>query len=115
MVPTDEGRRFLGTAREIVNAVSATDQMLRQPSGDVRGRLRIDMPSRIGRRHVIPALPGLLRRHPDLRIEISTTDRLVNLISEGMDCLIRVGASRNAEITSETLGDVEIITCASPG
>ena len=57
MEPTDEGRRFLGTAREIVNAVAATDQMFRPSGGAVRGRLRVDMPSRIGRRHVIPALP----------------------------------------------------------
>lgn len=114
MVPTDEGRRFLDTARKIVDDVSATDQMFRQPGNQVRGRLRIDMPSRIGRRCVIPALPGLLKSHPELQIEISTTDRMVNLIAERMDCLIRVGTTLNSEITCEKLGDVQIITCASP-
>lgn len=114
MVPTDEGLVFLRTAREIVDALADADQMFRQESQQLKGRLRIDMPSRIGRRYVIPALPTLLERHPGLEIEVGTTDRMVNLISEGVDCVIRVGALKNSEIICRKLGDVDIVTCASP-
>lgn len=114
MIATNEGERFLTTAREIVGAVADADQMFRQQSDLLQGRLRIDMPSRIGHRHVIPALPQLLGRHPELEIEISTTDRMVDLISEGVDCQIRVGALQDSETVCRKLGDVDIITCASP-
>ncbi|MEX0695249.1 MAG: LysR substrate-binding domain-containing protein [Rhodospirillales bacterium] len=114
MVATDEGERFLGTARGIIDAAADAEQMFRQKSSQIRGRLRIDMPSRIGRRFVIPALPALLDQHLDLRIEISTTDRKVDLISEGVDCLIRVGELQNSETICRKLGDVGLITCGSP-
>lgn len=114
MVPTDEGTRFLGTAREIVDALADADQMFRQQSQQLQGRLRIDMPSRIGRRYVIPALPEFLAQHPLLAVEISTTDRMVDLISEGVDCLIRVGTLKASDLICRKLGDIEIITCASP-
>ena len=115
MVPTDEGLRFLETAREISLAMEEAEQMFRTPSGPLSGRLRIDMPSRIGRLHVIPALPGLLSAHPELLIEIGTTDRMVYMLSEGVDCLIRVGTLDNSDLICRKLGDLEIITCASPG
>lgn len=114
MVATDEGERFLGTAREIVDALADADQMFRQESEQLKGRLRIDMPSRIGRRYVIPALPDWLEQHPSLEVEVSTTDRIVDLISEGVDCLIRVGALLNSDVICRKLGDVQIMTCASP-
>ncbi|MGK7752268.1 MULTISPECIES: LysR family transcriptional regulator [unclassified Roseovarius] len=115
MMPTDEGQRFLRTAREIVDAVQDTDQMFRGDAARFRGKLRVDMPSRIGRRIVIPALPALLDENPELEIEVSTTDRKIDLISEGIDCLIRVGTLHDADIICRTLGDLRIITCASPG
>lgn len=114
MVPTDEGMRFLGTAREIVDALTDADQMFRRQSDQLKGRMRINLPSRIGRRYVIPALPGFLEEHPLLSIEISTTDRMVDLISEGVDCLIRVGTLQSSDLICRKLGDIEIITCASP-
>lgn len=114
MVPSDEGERFLRVAREVVDAASDAEQMFRQRTSQLRGRLRIDMPSRIGRKLVIPALPTLLDEHPELSVEISTTDRFVNLISEGVDCVIRVGALESSDVICQKLGDVEIITCASP-
>jgi DNA-binding transcriptional LysR family regulator len=114
MVATEEGKQFLFTAREIVDAIADADQMFRPKSSKLRGRLRIDMPSRIGRRYVIPALPMLLNAHPELHIEVSITDRIVDLLSDGVDCLIRVGTLQNSDMICRKLGDLKIITCASP-
>ena len=115
MVVTDEGTRFLARAREIVDAVDDTERMFDQGADRLTGRLRVDMPSRIGRRFVIPALPGLMEQHPELTIELSTTDRRVDLLSEGVDCIIRVGGLESSDIICRKLGDLPIIACASPG
>ncbi len=114
MVATDEGERFLATARDLVSAMHETDTMFRQNNSQLHGRLRVDMPSRIGRRIVIPALPSLLENHPRLSIEISTSDSMVDLIAEGLDCVLRAGDLKDSEIICQKLGDVDIITCASP-
>ncbi|WP_435102667.1 LysR family transcriptional regulator [Arhodomonas sp. AD133] len=112
---THDGLQFLEAAREIVDAVEASEQMFHPDPDTVQGRLRIDMPSRIGRRIVIPALPGFLQAHPGIELELSMTDRLVDIISEGVDCVIRVGALTDSELICRKLGDVELINCASPG
>lgn len=115
ITPTHDGIQFLEVAREIVETVEASEQMFRSDPRQVRGRLRVDMPSRIGRRIVIPAVPGFLAAHPEIDLELSMTDRIVDMISEGVDCLIRVGELTDSELVCRKLGDVEIINCASPG
>ncbi|ETF01168.1 LysR family transcriptional regulator [Advenella kashmirensis W13003] len=114
MIPTVEGLEFLKTAREIVEAIEASEQMFRSVSPRLKGRLRIDMPSRIGRRIIIPALSSLIEMHPDLELEVSMTDRMVDMISEGIDCVIRVGDLSSSDLICRKLGEVDIITCASP-
>lgn len=114
MVPTHEGVQFLKTARDIVDAVEASEQMFHPASQRLNGRLRIDMPSRIGRRIIMPGLPALIEAHPEVELEVSMTDRMVDLISEGIDCVIRVGDLSNSDLICRKLGEVEVITCASP-
>lgn len=115
MAPTEDGERFLGMAREIVDAVDDTDRMFRRDNTRLRGRLRIDVPNRIGRRIIIPALPALIADYPDLKIELSTSDSMVDLIAEGLDCIIRVGSPSDSEIICRKLGDLQMMTCASTG
>lgn len=113
MVPTHEGERFLETARDIVDSVEAAEHMFQPHSTHLRGKLRVDMPSRIGRRIVIPALPAFLDANPDLTVEMSMTDQMADLVSQGVDCLIRVGALENSDLICRKLGDVELVNCAS--
>jgi DNA-binding transcriptional LysR family regulator len=114
MTPTFEGTQFVKTAREIVDAIEASEQMFHPDSQQMTGRLRIDMPSRIGRRIIIPALPSLIAVHPDVELEVSMTDRMVDIVSEGIDCVIRVGELSDSDLICRKLGDIDIITCASP-
>lgn len=115
VVPTQEGRQFLETARDIVDAVSASETMFRSDSLQVGGRIRIDVPSRIGRRILLPELPMFLRDHPDLTIELSASDRLVDLVGEGVDCALRLSVLEDSELVCRSLGEVEFVTCASRG
>ena len=112
---TQDGRRFEETARDIIDAVAASERMFRQTDVDVTGRLRVDVPSRIGRKILLPALPGLLERHPGLTIDLSSSDRFVDLIADGVDCALRAGVLTDAEIVARKLCELDLVTCASPG
>lgn len=78
------------------------------------GRIRVDMPSRLARFQVIPYLHHFLAQHPQLEIELGSTDRRVDLIREGYDCVVRVGGMGDSSLVARKLGMLEIINCASP-
>ncbi|MEZ5454353.1 MAG: LysR substrate-binding domain-containing protein [Thiothrix sp.] len=88
--------------------------MFQRNPAQISGRLRVDMPSRIGRRVVIPALPGFLAQHPQLELAFSARDRIVDMVSEGIDCLIRAGDPVDPQLVCRKLGEVELVNCASP-
>lgn len=114
VVPTRDGMDFLSVAREIVDSVMAAEAMFLQPEHGITGRLRIDMPSRIAREVVIPALPQFLADQPGLSIELGASDGLTDLVANGVDCVLRVGALESSELISRKLGELPFVTCASP-
>jgi DNA-binding transcriptional LysR family regulator len=113
IVATQDGRRFVETARDIVDAVAASESMFHQTNLHLSGRLRVDVPSRIGRKVVIPALPDFMARHPDLAIDLSASDRMVDLVADGVDCAVRLGVLEDSELVCRHLGDIPFVTCAS--
>lgn len=80
----------------------------------VRGRLRVDLPGRISRLVVMPALPGLLARHPGLEIDLGANDHAVDLVEAGIDCAVRVGQLASSSLVARPLGAFELVNCASP-
>ena len=78
------------------------------------GRLRVEMGGTIAQHIVIPALPGFQERYPDLRIELSVSDRQVDLISQNVDCVVRAGTVRDPSLIARRLADMAIVTCAAP-
>jgi DNA-binding transcriptional LysR family regulator len=115
VAPTQDGRRFLETARDIVDAVAAAEGMFRRTDLRLAGRLRVDVPSRIGSRLVLPALPAFMAEHPDLAIDLSASDRMVDLVADSVDCALRLGVLDDSELVCRNLGEVSFVTCASPG
>lgn len=89
-------------------------QGLFQQTRQLSGRLRVDMPSRLARLLVIPRLPAFLSQHPALTLMLSTTDRRVDLVREGFDCVVRVGALDSSSLVARRLGEYRQISCASP-
>ena len=83
--------------------------------GQISGQLRVDMPSRMARHLVIPALPDFLAQHPALQLMLSSTDRRVDLVREGFDCVVRVGALEPSSLVARPLGHYRQINCASAG
>lgn len=72
------------------------------------------MPSRIARRLIAPALPGLLRRYPRLQLVLGSTDRAIDLLQEGVDCAVRIGTLHDSSLVVRPLGHIALINCGSP-
>ncbi|HEY0180261.1 MAG TPA: LysR family transcriptional regulator [Dokdonella sp.] len=110
---TQDGRAFYARAKDMLDDVDALQSMFQQSTQTLRGRLRVDMPSGIAREFVIPRLPEFLDRHPGLEIELSGTDRRVDLVGEGFDCVLRVGDPGAGGLVARRLGSYRVINCAS--
>ncbi|PYE16190.1 LysR family transcriptional regulator [Paraburkholderia silvatlantica] len=111
---TFEGSQLLERVRPLLAALEDIDLMFQVSQRQVSGQLRIDVPSRIARRVIAPALPSLLRRHPRLRLMLGSSDRVVDLVQEGVDCAVRVGTLHESSLVVRPLGAIALINCASP-
>lgn len=113
--PTADGLQLLERLRAFMAEAEDIDQLFQSSQRQVSGRLHVDLPSRIARRLVAPALPGFLRRYPRLQLVMSSTDRTIDLVREGVDCAVRVGNLRDSSLAVRPLGHIALINCASPG
>ena len=111
---TADGAQLLERLRPLLAEVEEIDHLFQQSARQVSGRLNVDVPSRIARRLVAPALPGLLRRHPRLQLALGSSDRAIDLIQEGVDCAVRIGALHDSSLVSRPLGSIALVNCASP-
>jgi len=112
---TPDGERFLDRCKELLTEAEQLQAMFQPASTGLTGRLRIDLPNRLARDIVLPRLPEFLAAHPLLEIGISTTDRRVDLVHEGFDCVLRVGALVDSDLVARPLGFLRMRNVASPG
>ncbi|MCB1390925.1 MAG: LysR family transcriptional regulator [Rhodobacteraceae bacterium] len=112
--PTADGLRYLVQARALIESMDEAEQMFRDSPAEISGHLRIDMPSRLARRTVVPALPGFLARHPRLTLDLSATDRRTDLLAEGVDGVVRMAVLEDSELVCRVLGNSAMTTAASP-
>ena len=112
---TQDGQAYLERCKNLLADVDELQTMFHQPEGSaLRGRVRIDMSTGVARQLVLPRLPEFLQRHPLLEVELSSTDRRVDVVREGFDCVIRVGPVAEPGLVARPLGHVRVATCASP-
>ncbi|WP_310596837.1 LysR family transcriptional regulator, partial [Aeromonas aquatica] len=111
---TTDGQLCYARCRDLLADMEEFGGLFRQ-EGQISGQLRVDMPSRMARHLVIPALPILLAAHPALQLMLSSTDRRVDLVREGFDCVVRVGALESSSLVARPLGHYRQINCASAG
>jgi DNA-binding transcriptional LysR family regulator len=111
---TEDGRVFHARSRELVSDVEELFSMFQRTDAELSGRLRVDMPTGVARNIVVPRLPDFLKAHPKIELELSSTDRRVDLIREGFDCVLRVGALSDSVLIAKALGSFKLINCASP-
>ena len=111
---TPDGERFLDRCKELLTEAEQLQAMFQPASSGLTGRLRIDLPNTLARDFVLPRLPEFLAAHPRLEIGISTTDRRVDLVHEGFDCVLRVGALVDSDLVARPLGVLRMRNVASP-
>ena len=111
---TEDGRAFHARARDLLAEVDDLHAMFADDRVALRGRLRVDLPAEVARMTIVPALPDFLAAHPELELELSSTDRQVDLVQEGFDCVLRLGPIRDETLIASKLGKLRVVNAASP-
>lgn len=111
---TQDGLVLYERSKDLLSHMDEIEGLFRQDEASLTGRIRVDMPNILARRLIMPRLPEFMDRHPNLQMEISSTDRRVDLLSEGFDCVLRIGAQPDQSVVARHLGDFPMVNCASP-
>ena len=111
---TQDGMVYYERAKDLLANLDELDGLFQSDPTSISGRLRVDMPVAVARNLVIPKLPSFLQQYPGIELELSSSDRLVDVIREGFDCVVRVGTLRDSGLIARTLGKLSMINCASP-
>ena len=111
---TQDGLAFYERSKDLLADMEELQSMFHQDAAAVSGRLRLDMPSGVAKTMVIPQLPTFLDAHPNVVLEFSSTDRRVDVVREGFDCVLRVGQLTDSTLIARPLGRFRMTNCASP-
>ncbi|WP_219351534.1 LysR family transcriptional regulator [Citrobacter sp. Colony219] len=109
---TEEGDAFYQRTKVLLGDV---DDIMASfsPTRPPRGKLRINAPLSLAHSIIVPALSNFQSRYPDIEIVLTSTDRKIDLLAEGIDCMIRIGELQDSSLISRRLGEVKMVTCAS--
>lgn len=109
---THDGACFLERCRRIVCEIEAAEQELVQTRGAPRGTLRVSAP--VASMLMMPTLSAFMRAYPEIQLDVDFSDRLVDIIEEGFDAVIRAGEVSDSRLMSRTLGTFRLRLVASP-
>jgi LysR family transcriptional regulator, regulator for bpeEF and oprC len=112
---TLDGAAYFERAARILSDIDEMESSFTSARTNPRGRLRVDMPGAIGWLLIIPAIHEFHQRFPGIEIMIGLGDRPVDLVQDGVDCVIRVGDLQDSSLIARRVGALQRITCASPG
>jgi DNA-binding transcriptional LysR family regulator len=110
--PTLDGEAYYQRCLRILADVE--DAEMAFAGAQPKGLLRVDVHGSMARHFLLPGLPDFLAQYPDIEFYMSEGDRLVDLVREGIDCVIRAGELKDSDMVARALGTLPEITCASP-
>jgi LysR family transcriptional regulator, regulator for bpeEF and oprC len=111
---TDLGTNFYERCREALGALDQAESEVSESRGVPRGKLRVDVPISLGRRLIVPALPRFIQQNPELVVQMSMNDRVLDLVQEGIDMALRVGTLSDSSLIARRVGNLRGVVCASP-
>ena len=111
---TSEGEVYFARARQILADIEEAEAEVTRSRGSPRGRLHVHTSNAFGVHQLAPALPEFLMRYPDIEVELSITDRIVDLVGERADVAIRGGPIADTSLSARKIGEFERTICAAP-
>ncbi|MBZ5791108.1 LysR family transcriptional regulator [Burkholderia contaminans] len=111
---TTEGATYYERCMRLLADLDDAETLFEDAGTTPRGAIRVDLPERFAVNQMIPALPDFHARYPDLRVVIGTTDRFVDLVADGIDCAVRIGAMSDTSLVARRIGELAQVNCAAP-
>lgn len=113
---TQDGQLFLERSKDLIADIEEIETMfVREDDQTLRGRIRVDMAPGFARNAVVPKLPEFLSKFPGIEIELSSTDRKVDLVQEGFDFVVRGGSLVDSSLVVKPLGEMKLYNLVSRG
>ena len=112
---TPQGEDYLVTCRLLLDDLEGAEARIRAEGGELTGRITIAAPVAFGRLHVLPVLAAFLQRHPGVEARLELHDERRDLIEHGIDVAVRLGDLPDSGHLALHVGDLRVVTCASPG
>ncbi|MBW9064511.1 LysR family transcriptional regulator [Rhizobium herbae] len=110
--PTLDGEAYYRRCLTILSDIEDAEGAF--ASAKPKGLLRVDVHGRLARHFLLPGLPGFFREYPDIQLYMSEGDRLVDLVREGIDCVLRVGDLQDSDMIARRVALLDEVTCVSP-
>lgn len=111
---TEEGQVFHARSQELLAGVAEAEAEITSRSGAASGLLRINAPVTFGIRHLAPLWGVFRARHPQVTLDVTLSDRVVDLVEEGYDLAIRIATLPDSTLVSRRLASTRMVLCASP-
>ncbi len=112
---TPDGALYYERALRLLQDLDNIEASMSSAHATPSGRIRVDVGSSVARQLIIPALPSFYARFPDIQLDLGVSDRIVDLISEGVDCVLRAGNLTDQSLVARRIGNFQLITLASAG
>ena len=112
---TPDGQLFYERSKHLLGEVEELTSLFHSDDTSITGTIRVDMSTPMARNLVIPQLPEFLNRYPNTQVELSSTDRRVDLVAEGYDCVVRTGELEDSGLVVRRLGVMTQTNFVSPG
>ncbi|WP_342119436.1 LysR substrate-binding domain-containing protein [Pseudoduganella sp. OTU4001] len=111
---TADGAAYYERCLRILADVKDAEESLSRSRLNPSGRLRVDAPTGLSAELLVPSLPSFFEQYPDIQLELSSTDRVIDLIEEGVDCAVRGGQLSDSSLIARRVGMLNFVTCAAP-
>ena len=111
---TADGAAYYERAIRLLADMDDAESSLSEATASPRGKLRVDVPSPLARTILIPALPGFHARYPDIQLDLGVSDRIVDVIGENVDCVVRGGELASLSLKARHVGDLQLGVYAAP-
>lgn len=112
---TAEGTLYYERVVRLLADLEDADTSLASATASPKGRLRIDVPAPLARLILVPALPAFHARHPEIQLDLGVSDRVVDVIGDNVDCVLRGGELTDSSLVARRVGDLRLGVYASPG